>query len=135
MKICVMNQLKEEMWVEVPFNVSEVKKQLGKGIEIKNYDLPFDISEDTSLGKINTYGKAIIKMKDKFPYIHQDLRIVVDKWFEDVEDFIRQKSLVLYGTREKMDATLKHLTEKYKEELNETPHFLITSKGVYFYQK
>jgi len=139
MKICVINNFEKECWVELPINLVELKEELGEDIEIglyriKAYELPFDVSEDISLFKLNKYYEVVTEMNVKIPTLNQELRGIINKWFEDIEDFIQNKDKIIYCSGEEMEAIFKHLIEKYEYDLNQAKSYLITKNGIYYYK-
>ncbi|ASF27894.1 antirestriction protein ArdA [Bacillus amyloliquefaciens] len=143
-------------WFTPPINMEEVKESIGlngdyEEIAIHDYELPFEISEYTSINEINRLC-AMVEEIEGTPIYHE-LSAILGMWFGSLEELLENvEDIVCYSDCDSMEDVARYYVEE-TGMLGEVPtnlqnyidyhalgrdmeiegNFLVTSHGIFEY--
>jgi len=87
-------------WFVLPVTYEDLKEKIGlnekyEEYAIHDYELPFEVSEHTSIDELNSYYEMLLEMDDD---IISNLEIILKAWFSDIEELYDQKDNIKFHT-------------------------------------
>lgn len=143
-------------WFTPPIDYEEMEEKIGLNGEyeeyaIYDYELPFDVSEHTSINEINRLCEQVMELEGS--PIYDELKEIQKMWFSSLEELLESREdITCYSDCDSMEDVARHYVEE-TGQLGEIPanlqnyldyqalgrdmeiegNYLVTSHGVFEY--